>query len=910
MAKVLDQQSGHAVGGSPITITHRYLSRILVFAASKQPTVQKKEKHDMDLTPSPDPYDVPVRCLIGPLILLAAAVTSITIEQRHGCKNDLRSNDRTKRQETERRSETMVKEAKAVYFARNTFCGQKYVLFSKQGQSSAVMCNRKRSGHKAVLVIGIKWRPRHVLAIKVVLTLGVRFRAATRGTAGGTGRLEFCGRNPGTAPLVADLRSLLGHGSSETAEGKMPSKWYWDDDDYSIAYSGKIGRETLLPKKRLPRHKLWSNGAARTSTERARRGTDPEAQEAKYIRKTRAHTRETHMVKKKMETHWTHSEETVFIHQTTSPPNTTIAIIDAQSKTIEAGEKKGKKSGAMIAITDAQSKTIEAGEKKGKKSGAYDRKQMEIGAITLCKTQVITSTCVLDVSRRFSGQLRNRNVHPSVSDPNTVAIVAVKNYVQCPSKILAERKKKALVDTTDFLSAGIIYKALAYWWQLDGYSGQIYCHAVGSCSPHNARSPAIDLELDKVRRISVRRSKCSLVTPSDWQMDTTATIASNQYLGLSKSIPLPRVPALIIYPHTVDNSDFWVMKAALSLSHTRPPPLVWLHRSKRSGLLRMFRTLSPTIVHRRGLACPKADNSGVPLADAPTTLGDNLFGCQYNTPNTTLACFYSDADGTLKIGTSGCPPRLGASEAPTTTKQSNPTATTKSAVPSQSGVLSSTAAPSSADTTSSSPDPPHNTSSPGGSPLTTPAPTSAGLTSSIPSSQGVFTAAASPRSHTSRRQKFTLSPGSIAGIACGIVALLIIIISITLLTQRTRRLKPVFQPELLQGRYVYSSKMPIPRDTAAEKSSPAISRTRQPSTESRPLPVAAAHRQNVITERIIAVQSELATLASVGDDDEDDTLRRRIEILEERNRILESELRSQWAQGLSDEPPPGYSHYL
>ncbi|KAJ7631561.1 hypothetical protein DFH06DRAFT_1337542 [Mycena polygramma] len=99
--------------------------------------------------------------------------------------------------------------------------------------------------------------------------------------------------------------------------------------------------------------------------------------------------------------------------------------------------------------------------------------------------------------------------------------------------------------------------------------------------------------------------------------------------------------------------------------------------------------------------------------------------------------------------------------------------------------------------------------------------------------------------------------------------------------------------------------MPIPRDTAVEKSN-AVIHPAAPQTQSRILPVAAAHRQNVITERIIAVQSELATLCSTGADSEDDMLRRRIEILEQRNRILETELQSQWAQGLSDELPPGY----
>ncbi|KAJ7631562.1 hypothetical protein DFH06DRAFT_1479837 [Mycena polygramma] len=191
------------------------------------------------------------------------------------------------------------------------------------------------------------------------------------------------------------------------------------------------------------------------------------------------------------------------------------------------------------------------------------------------------------------------------------------------------------------------------------------------------------------------------------------------------------------------------------LSHSFPPSLFSgrLHRSQCFGLRRMFCTLSPTIIHRRGLACPKTDNSGVPLADTATTLGGNLFGCQYNAPSTTLACFYSDADGTLKIGTSGCPSRLGDSEAPTT-KQSNTASTTKSTAPtpSQSAKSPSIPATSNPDTTSAIPTSEHIFSTGAISP-TTPAPTS--------SSTGILsglTTEASPRSQS----LFVNSPSVVA----------------------------------------------------------------------------------------------------------------------------------------------------
>ncbi|KAJ7196705.1 hypothetical protein GGX14DRAFT_672374 [Mycena pura] len=91
---------------------------------------------------------------------------------------------------------------------------------------------------------------------------------------------------------------------------------------------------------------------------------------------------------------------------------------------------------------------------------------------------------------------------------------------------------------------------------------------------------------------------------------------------------------------------------------------------------------------------------------------------------------------------------------------------------------------------------------------------------------------------------------------------------------------------------------------------------------------AAAERQAYLTNQLAAVQAQLAALALAGGNDDGGTLapsttpgvvdspnpatdepgalREQNAALHARIGVLEEQLRSQWAQGLSDEPPPGY----
>ncbi|KAJ7914737.1 hypothetical protein B0H13DRAFT_2325057 [Mycena leptocephala] len=147
-----------------------------------------------------------------------------------------------------------------------------------------------------------------------------------------------------------------------------------------------------------------------------------------------------------------------------------------------------------------------------------------------------------------------------------------------------------------------------------------------------------------------------------------------------------------------------------------------------------------------------------------------------------------------------------------------------------------------------------------------------------------------------------LSPGSIAGITCGIIFFFIVIgFGILLRVQRARRMNPVFHRELAQGvdRYDISVKS---RPRMMEQQSVVLSRSAVPAAE---------QRQHFLAQMIRTVQSELAALSTAAasshkNENENHTLRQQIEILQGRNRTLEGQLQSNWALGLSDEPPPEY----
>jgi predicted RNase H-like nuclease (RuvC/YqgF family) len=114
-------------------------------------------------------------------------------------------------------------------------------------------------------------------------------------------------------------------------------------------------------------------------------------------------------------------------------------------------------------------------------------------------------------------------------------------------------------------------------------------------------------------------------------------------------------------------------------------------------------------------------------------------------------------------------------------------------------------------------------------------------------------------------------------------------------------MNPVFHRELAQGvdRYDISVKS---RPRMMEQQSVVLSRSAVPAAE---------QRQHFLAQMIRTVQNELAALSTAAasshkNENENHTLRQQIEILQGRNRTLEGQLQSNWALGLSDEPPPEY----
>ncbi|KAJ7500881.1 hypothetical protein B0H11DRAFT_1994781 [Mycena galericulata] len=191
--------------------------------------------------------------------------------------------------------------------------------------------------------------------------------------------------------------------------------------------------------------------------------------------------------------------------------------------------------------------------------------------------------------------------------------------------------------------------------------------------------------------------------------------------------------------------------------------------------------------------------------------------------------------------------------------------------------------------------------------------------------------------------KSSPSVGIIVGATFGATAFLLIALLLTFLYLRRMRrrrrmdakepiLEAAFTPYAASSAYGYSSTnsmsqqqhanvepfMPEPHVSPVEMSEPA------PSLSSR----ASRARQEYLTSQMRAVQKQLEALegaramaaasqttsgsdamsssGSEGDTGGLEQARRQNEALQERIRALEGQLQSQWALGLSDEPPPGY----
>ncbi|KAJ6461821.1 hypothetical protein C8R47DRAFT_1080468 [Mycena vitilis] len=150
----------------------------------------------------------------------------------------------------------------------------------------------------------------------------------------------------------------------------------------------------------------------------------------------------------------------------------------------------------------------------------------------------------------------------------------------------------------------------------------------------------------------------------------------------------------------------------------------------------------------------------------------------------------------------------------------------------------------------------------------------------------------------SSSKKSVLSHGAIAGIACGILALLIISLLVLFMIRRAYRNKSVAQPVVL----VECAPRRIVGEAINGKRAGGVAMHTNEAAGNAGDPVQL--RQRLITQRIMTAQGELAAL-SVNGDTENRALRHQIEVLQHRIQTLKRE-QSQWALGLSEECPPTY----
>ncbi|KAF7303945.1 hypothetical protein MIND_00625200 [Mycena indigotica] len=227
-------------------------------------------------------------------------------------------------------------------------------------------------------------------------------------------------------------------------------------------------------------------------------------------------------------------------------------------------------------------------------------------------------------------------------------------------------------------------------------------------------------------------------------------------------------------------------------------------------------------------------------------------------------------------------------------------------------------------------------------PLTPSNPNPSGSTSILPSisplnsSTGSLIAKSSDVSSTGSSRTSAPSPGLIAGVLVGVLIFLLIIILLLLYIRRLRRRSVIpgldgraeLDPE--PGFTPYSSPIsttsrgPVSFSTSLPPGGPrARSNTTTTSTTELPLgSKAATARQEYLTNQLATVQAQLAALQRSGSDsdpsysgsrglyprnpDPGTQLREQNAALYARIQMLESQLQSQWALGLSDEAPPGY----
>ncbi|KAJ6514724.1 hypothetical protein DFH09DRAFT_1196134 [Mycena vulgaris] len=171
-------------------------------------------------------------------------------------------------------------------------------------------------------------------------------------------------------------------------------------------------------------------------------------------------------------------------------------------------------------------------------------------------------------------------------------------------------------------------------------------------------------------------------------------------------------------------------------------------------------------------------------------------------------------------------------------------------------------------------------------------------------------------------RKSSLSGGIIAGISVGAATLLVLVVFLILCRRRHKRsqadLNPVVYPELA---LVPGPPVGIAAKTQGLREQRNSGGMQERDTESTLSSRTAGTRQEYLRNKILAAQRILDALPgvagnfsgtthaaiSVGEDQGAlGQARQQIQALQERIHTLESQLQSQWALGLSDEPPPGY----
>ncbi|KAJ6546680.1 hypothetical protein DFH09DRAFT_1170764 [Mycena vulgaris] len=169
--------------------------------------------------------------------------------------------------------------------------------------------------------------------------------------------------------------------------------------------------------------------------------------------------------------------------------------------------------------------------------------------------------------------------------------------------------------------------------------------------------------------------------------------------------------------------------------------------------------------------------------------------------------------------------------------------------------------------------------------------------------------------------KSAVSPGKIAGIAGTVMTLPVLLVMLIFYTRRRSArsravLKPAFHLELSAG-YVTAAATEKDHEIATH-----MNTMRERSLASPISSQAAEIRQAYLRHRILAARRELEALndgvsvvsfpnpggRALGDDGEGalEQARQQIQTLQERIGMLDSQLQSQWALVLSDDPPPGY----